>query len=573
MDLRAGPAGAGGLYLAPLEERPPLERAAALRGLAHRVEAACLPGVLEVSFGLASLLVRYDPCLTGYHRLVEQVRGVAARRGALPPGPAERTPRTWEVPVVYGGEAGPDLEAVARETGLTPDQVVARHAGAPYTVLALGFKPGFPYLGPLDPALHVDRLARPRPRVPGGSVAIAGPYTGIYPSEAPGGWRLLGRTDRPLVDLRRDPPVFALSGDRVVFRPVGTPVPEAESAVEGLGYPESADGGTALFRVLDPGLRTTWQDGGRPGWMRYGFAPSGPADVASFLAVQRLAGNPPHRAALEFAGRGPVLEALRGTVVVVAGGAGDTPPAGEVLPGEGGRRVRWLWLRRGQRLALNPGPGAAVGYLAIPGGLAAPRVGGSAATDLSAGVGSAFAPGAPATLARPAPGREERPDEAAALWHACLARRGRRLVATRPPDRRRVLWLRLVPEGLQPVPDELFDVLCRTRFRVSARSDRTGVRLEGGGGGVEASGPLPPGPPRLPSDPVVRGTVQLLPSGLPVVLLADHPATGGYLRLGVVDEADLDRLAQALPGQPVAFHPQGLEEAEALHRRRRGWGA
>jgi KipI family sensor histidine kinase inhibitor len=124
-----------------------------------------------------------------------------------------------EIPVHYGGAAGPDLEAVAKRLRLAPADVMARHAGTTYAVFMLGFTPGFPYLGVLPAELELPRLRTPRTRVPAGSVAIAGRQTGIYPFETPGGWHLIGRTDARLWDLDRVPPAMLAPGDEVRFVP------------------------------------------------------------------------------------------------------------------------------------------------------------------------------------------------------------------------------------------------------------------------------------------------------------------------------------------------------------------
>lgn len=141
----------------------------------------------------------------------------------LPGGPGSATAaRTVEVPVVYGGEAGPDLESAAAELGLDPAKLAARHAAGEYTVAMIGFAPGFPYLLGLDPALALPRLATPRTTVPAGSVGIGGAQTGIYPRESPGGWRLIGRTPLTLFDPMCEPPALLAPGDRVRFVAVDT---------------------------------------------------------------------------------------------------------------------------------------------------------------------------------------------------------------------------------------------------------------------------------------------------------------------------------------------------------------
>lgn len=125
-----------------------------------------------------------------------------------------------EIPVAYGGDYGPDLEPSAAELGLSPLQLIQRHAGAQYRVAMIGFAPGFPYLSGLDPGLALPRLNTPRTAVAAGSVAIGGAQTGIYPRPGPGGWRLLGRTPLNLFDATRTAPTLLMPGDRVRFVPI-----------------------------------------------------------------------------------------------------------------------------------------------------------------------------------------------------------------------------------------------------------------------------------------------------------------------------------------------------------------
>jgi KipI family sensor histidine kinase inhibitor len=124
-----------------------------------------------------------------------------------------------EIAVSYGGVDGPDLPAVAGAVGLPPEEVVRRHCAVTYRVFMLGFLPGFPYLGPVDPTIHVPRLAVPRTSVPAGSVGLAGSQTGIYPRASPGGWQIIGRTSDVLFDVARTPPARLAPGDRVRFVP------------------------------------------------------------------------------------------------------------------------------------------------------------------------------------------------------------------------------------------------------------------------------------------------------------------------------------------------------------------
>ena len=197
-----------------------LESAARAQALARRIRAAA---VGEAGWGAAvpaatSVLVHVDPAGTGVPRAIPILQELV---GTLGPGD-DHWPEvgpTIEIPVRYGGDAGPDLDAVADATGLSRPQVVEAHAAATYRVLFLGFAPGFGYLGPLPGELVVPRRATPRVRVPAGSVAIAGPYTAVYPGDSPGGWHILGRSSAPIWDPRRLPPALLEPGAMVRFVP------------------------------------------------------------------------------------------------------------------------------------------------------------------------------------------------------------------------------------------------------------------------------------------------------------------------------------------------------------------
>jgi KipI family sensor histidine kinase inhibitor len=182
------------------------------------------PGwVRDVVPAYASLALFFDPgqvtASEAARWLLQQMLSMLAEEDA--PLPASRL---VEIPVAYGGDAGPDLLESAAELGMTPDELVRRHAAGEYTVAMIGFAPGFPYLLGLDPALALPRLATPRLRVPAGSVGIGGAQTGVYPRESPGGWRLLGRTPLTLFDAGREPPSLLAPGDRVRF----VPLPQTE---------------------------------------------------------------------------------------------------------------------------------------------------------------------------------------------------------------------------------------------------------------------------------------------------------------------------------------------------------
>ncbi|HET6546547.1 MAG TPA: 5-oxoprolinase subunit PxpB [Rhodanobacteraceae bacterium] len=185
------------------------------------VQQAALPGVHDIVPTYAVLALHYDPAAWAagdgktapWQRLAAAVRRILSK---VPAGVADAL-RSVDIPVQYGGTAGPDIDAVARHAGLETAEIIRRHCAGEYRVAMLGFAPGFAYLIGLDPALHTPRHATPRIRVPAGSVAIGGAQTGIYPRTLPGGWQIIGRTQAVLFDPLRDPPSLLAAGDRVRF--------------------------------------------------------------------------------------------------------------------------------------------------------------------------------------------------------------------------------------------------------------------------------------------------------------------------------------------------------------------
>jgi inhibitor of KinA len=165
----------------------------------------------------ASVLVPFDPVALE----PEEARRIVAELVDEAPQGArtEEAGTLIEIPVHYGGDDGPDLADVAALNGLRPADVVELHAGTAYRVYFLGFAPGFAYMGPVPAQIVTPRLDAPRQRIAAGSVGIAGEQTGVYPFELPGGWRIIGRTDVALWDLRADSPALLRAGNRVRFVP------------------------------------------------------------------------------------------------------------------------------------------------------------------------------------------------------------------------------------------------------------------------------------------------------------------------------------------------------------------
>lgn len=204
---------------------------------AGKLRARPFPGLTEVVPGYHTVTVFYDPVAVRRHmpqrkaadsgekdgsaaRLYETVCAWMDELWAQAKEGAKVSRRCVEIPVLYGGEWGPDLDEVSRRCGLAPEETVALHSGAEYTVYMIGFAPGFPYLGGLPERLAMPRRETPRLRVAAGSVGIGGSQTGVYPLETPGGWQIIGRTPLSLFRPDREEPALLRSGDRVRFVPI-----------------------------------------------------------------------------------------------------------------------------------------------------------------------------------------------------------------------------------------------------------------------------------------------------------------------------------------------------------------
>jgi len=511
---------------------------ARVHALAAWLRAAAPPWLLDLVPAYASLGVFFDPERAPAEAVRRQLEDALA---SAPASPAPHAGREVEVPVRYGGAYGPDLEDAARELGLDAATLVSRHAAGTYTVAMIGFAPGFPYLLGLDPALALPRLATPRTRVPAGSVAIGGAQTGIYPRDSPGGWRLLGRTPLTLFDPQRDPPALLAPGDRMRFRPVD----DAPPAPDEPAPPRAIQHHAARARVLAPGPLTTVQDLGRRGWRHLGVGLAGALDPDAAALANHLVGNPTEAALLECTLRGPSLAFDRPTRIALCGAQAELrfeDEDGIVTALPCGRPVT---LPRGV-LHVGALRGGARAWLAIAGGVAVPAVLGSRSTDLRGGFGGLH-------------GRALQRDDELPLGEAACDD----VALPRAPH----WWIDFedgVPADapLRFVPtDPAAAALEPPTWRVDARSNRQGVRLDGAPLALEAAEQI--------SAAVAPGLIQLPPDGRPIVLLADAQTTGGYPRLGYVIAADLPRLARLRPGTPLRLAAVDEATAQAAWQERR----
>ncbi|ALN74758.1 urea amidolyase family protein [Aureimonas sp. AU20] len=495
------------------------------------LQAEPLAGVDEVLPAARTLMIRFQPEILSPEALTEALR---ARDLTARP---DRGGALVEVPTVYDGE---DLGEVAALTGLSVEEVIRRHAASEFTVAFSGFAPGFGYLVGGDEALHVPRRQSPRTRIPAGSVALAGPFSGVYPQPSPGGWQLIGTTPVPMWDLARTPPALFQPGDRVRFVPIA-PV-EAErlreeaAATAPAAEAQARAGGLAVLAAAMPAL---FQDRGRFGETRQGVSASGALDGGAMRAANRLVGNRTDAPVLEITGGGFRLEARESAVVAIAGA-----PAPLSLIDAAGRNVpaeTWhtLALEPGDRLEIAAPKAGVRTYLALRGGFAVEPVLGSASTDTLAHVGppvvTAGAVLRADPVARTIVGAVTPALEAPFLCPA----RGETVVldVVMGP---RTDWF----------TDEAVALLASQVFEVTPQSNRVGIRLEG-------AVPLSKreGMGELPSEGTATGAIQVPHSGQPVLFLADHPLTGGYPVIATVAEYHLDLAGQIPVHARIRFRP------------------
>lgn len=450
-------------------------------------------------------------------------------------GAGEGAGTVHEIPVCYGGEFGPDLDELCRVHGISRARFVELHTGPVYAVQAIGFVPGFPYLGGLPDELITPRRSAPRMAVPAGSVGIGGSQTGIYPFVTPGGWNIVGRTGARLFAADRDPPGLMRAGDRLKF--VEATAADVTAALAGPDVVPCAVDGEAVIEVVRPGLATTIQDLGRPGYRALGVPSGGAVDAPAMRLANLIVGNPESAAGLECTLVGPDLRFTCDAVVALAG----TDFAG--LP-----RWRPLRVAAGSTLSLGHARSGCRGYLAIAGGVTVPLRLGSRSTYRPARLGGTN--GLPLAAGDRVPIASVSAD-VRGNWS--LAPELAAAPSTPGPLR--------VVAGPHPIGRGA--AAWHGSWRVSSRSDRMGIRLEGA--------PLSGGRADLVSAAVLPGMIQLPPDGQPIILLADAQTIGGYPVVGQVIAADLHRAAQLRPGDTVRWRQVGIDEAHAARRRQEAW--
>jgi KipI family sensor histidine kinase inhibitor len=494
-----------------------------------------LPGQVDVVAAAETVMVKADSPASA-----RRIAGMLLEMDLTVQGRTEG--KLVVIETVYDGE---DLAEVGRLTGLGTEGVIAAHTGQVWTVAFAGFAPGFGYMAGENRLLEVPRRSSPRTAVPAGSVALAGPYSAVYPRKSPGGWQLIGRTGARMWDLDREQPALAMPGDRVQFRAVRGSVELAtapEPAAAGRDTPERGPQPRPQLhsglRILSPGLQSLVQDLGRPGHAGLGVSPSGALDRASLRRANRIVGNLPSAAVVESAAGGLRVQAVGDQVLAVAGAPSplrvETPAEADGSETGGVRTVPMATpfaLLDGEILTIGAPERGFRTYLAVRGGVETGSTLGSRSTDTMSGLG----PPPPAAGQVLAAGRTTASNVV-----------GDPELQPEYPDAG-VTVLDIVPGPR----DDWFDpdalaALCGQDWEVTARSNRVGMRLSGEPLRRSRDG-------ELPSEGTVAGAIQVPPEGQPVLFLADHPITGGYPVIAVVVDHQLDVAAQVPLGGHLRF--------------------
>jgi len=494
------------------------------------LEAEPVDGIVDIVPAARTLMIRF-------HREILTAEGLAGTISTRDLS-AKIAPSDMlvEIPVTYDGE---DLKDVAELTGLSVSEVIERHTASEFTVAFCGFAPGFGYLVGGDPALQVPRRQSPRTKIPAGSVALAGAFSGVYPQASPGGWQIIGTTPLKMWDLMRDPPALFQPGYRVRFfdlakRPQSVVLPgQAEPISTGT---TASDAATTMTVTAAP-MPALVQDLGRFGQAGQGVSSSGALDQGAFRAANRIVGNPVEAACLEitlggfaFTISGPTVMALTGAPCPII----VRDKAGRSIAAEGYRPIS---LEAGDMVSLGFATRGARSYLAFRGGLDVAPVLGSASTDTLAVVGPAPV-GVGAVLAI---GNGEHRLSPVSLTESPA------FVCPAPGE---IVTLDVV---MGPRSDWFtergIETLSSQVYEVTPQSNRVGIRLFGPEA-LERKDKA-----ELPSEGTATGAIQVPHSGQPVLFLADHPLTGGYPVIGTVAEYHLDLAGQIPVNAKIQFRP------------------
>ncbi len=501
---------------------------------AGEVEAICFrlaedppDFVTDVACSSRAGLVTFDPSLSGPDEAEAAVRKAAEDVARVPVRPA----REFRIPVVLDGV---DLAELLEGAHASLQEFAEELTSRSFPVAHLGFAPGFVYLDGLSERFRRQRRASPRTRVPAGSVAIGGSYLGIYGAATPGGWNLVGTTRQHLFDEHRDPPMELRPGDSIRFSVVAEHDKEPPHQQDAGETDPSAH---ATLEVLEASGAACIEDGGRRCSGIWAVPRSGAADPWAHHLANLLAGNPATAPAIEIPLGRLRLRALA-PLHLASSGVGLRI----TLDGHPVEEGHCFPVAEGQLVEVTASPESTYGYLAVAGGIHARRWFGSASHDRLSGFGTPPPASGQTLLALP-PGAPPKDH----------------LLPSRPARTR----IRVVKgPHFESFSEEERSLLVQAEFTIAVASSRVGVRLAG------SAFPMRENRALAESEPLALGAIQVPPGGEPIVMLADHPVTGGYPVIATVILADLDLIAQPRPGSVARFQYVDAEDARSAYRQR-----
>jgi KipI family sensor histidine kinase inhibitor len=458
-----------------------------------------------------------------------------------------------QIRVCYDPVLAPDLLTSAEKCKLTVREFINRHKNSEITVDILGFMPGFAYCSGLDPCLKLPRLEKPRTAVPPGSVAIAELQTAIYPKTTPGGWNIIGRSPDLLFDPLKERPSLLHAGDRVQFIEIDIDQFKKIQGEESLNTNQDIkkyDSQKGVIEVISSGLLTTIQALPRYGLAHLALSAGGSVDKEGARLANTLVGNSEDAAGLEITGTGPKLLFHLDTWVAWVGSHCAAQIDGRTISGN-----RPVFICQGQTLSFGPITQGYRIFLAFSGGIESEFILGGRGSHLSAGIGDKqvqkgdilYLP----KLLREAPFFEKLKQE-----HLTYPKWS---VASPSLSGHGIQLIKAIPSmHLNLLNDQEQASLWNCVWTVSSQSNRMGMRLDGN---FSISSPIA----GIASQGIWFGTVQLPPSGQPILMMAEHATTGGYPRLVETIESERSKLAQLRPGDKIQFVPITLEEADQIN--------
>lgn len=454
-----------------------------------------------------------------------------------------------QIPVCYDVSLGLDLDELATLKSLSIQEVIKLHTATIYRIYAIGFLPGFTYMGKVNEMIATPRKQTPRTNVARGSVGIAGEQTGIYPLNSLGGWNIIGQTPLQLFNANREEPVFVKMGDFVQFVPIGMDE-FCRLKIDQKSQEKCTQNQGNGIKILKQGLADSVQDLGRYGYQHLGINPTGAMDIAAAQIANFLVGNSSNEAVIELHFPTSIFQ-FQTDAIIALSGANFTATINDInvpintpIIVAKDAILRFIKLATGVRC-----------YLAVAGGYHIKPWLNSCSTNLKANVGGYY-------------GRllqkddmiefEKQPDFSNQLqkytcvvlpWHVDVANFYK-------TDN----TIHILSGNEQPfLCGASKEILLNTRFVITNKSDRMGYRLHGLP--MQLLQPL-----SLISTAVTKGTIQLLPDGELIILMADHQTIGGYPRVGHVAQKDMPTLAQIQVHQPIKFqlitHQYALDQLQ-----------